>query len=174
MTNPTNRILNGLKFSSEKSELRYKVNRYILIRPETFVRFQKNVEEVLGPATTSEMMLSAVYDIGLRIGKHFKQHPELSRTETVRSMLESASELGWAKLHLREMDEVNMNLILEADNSAFAWAYQQSQFPVCHLIRGIFSGALSEIMGCILESQEVECLAMGFPKCVFKFNIRLN
>ena len=167
-----NETIAHLMFSPENAELLYNNIRYILIRPETLVRFQKLVEESLGPMT-SDLMFKAAYDIGAAIGRRLMERAELSQQEMIISMLNSANELGWAKLYLKETEEFPGRVVLEAFNSAFASAYKQSHTPVCHLIRGIFSGALSQMIGPIMDSQETKCLAMGYPKCIFEFRLRI-
>jgi len=168
-----NKIIASLVFSPEKAELLYNRNRYILMRPETFVGFQKMVEDAVGPAT-SDLMFEAAFEIGSRIGRSYVETPTLSHREMISSMLDVANELGWAKLFLKDNRDFPSLVILEAINSAFASTYGQSPTPVCHLIRGIFSGALSEMIGPLTESQEVECLSMGHPKCVFEFRLRTD
>jgi predicted hydrocarbon binding protein len=42
--------------------------------------------------------------------------------------------------------------------------------PVCHLYTGIVAGYASAISGEELRAHEVECKAMGAPKCVFEID----
>ncbi len=170
MDDAVNKIVSSLKFSSEKGELLYNNIRYILIRPATLIQFQKLLEERFGE-TTSELMFQAAYDIGSLIGRRYKESSELSPRQMIVSMIDSASELGWAKLLLKESDELQHKVVLEAFHSAFAEAYGRSSSPVCHLIRGIFCGALSQIVGPIMESREIECVSMNSPKCTFEFRM---
>ena len=168
-----NETIAHLMFSPENAELLYNNIRYILIRPETLVRFQKLVEESLGPMT-SDLMFKAAYDIGASIGRGLMERANLSQQEMITLMLKSANELGWAKLYLKENENEQFasTVVLEAFNSAFASAYSQSNTPICHLLRGIFGGAFSQMIGPVIESEETECLAMGFPRCIFRFRIR--
>lgn len=166
-----NKIVTELLFFPEKAELLYNNIRYILIRPETLIGFQKLVEAELGPMT-AELMFKAAYDVGSSIGRRLIDGPARSLREMITSMLDAANELGWAKLSLKETNDFPSMIVLEAFNSAFASAYSQSSTPVCHLIRGIFSGALAQMVGPIAKSREIQCLAMGSPKCIFEFTMQ--
>lgn len=165
-----NKILESLEFREEKAELLFGWNRYILIRGETLAQFQKRVEERIGQGT-SELMVEAAYEIGTRIGEGYLQESQLSRRGMIASMLESACELGWAKLYLKETEGFPGLVELETHHSAFAAAYGKSDHPVCHFITGIFSGAFSRMIGPDMESSEVQCMAMGHPACIFRFQL---
>jgi predicted hydrocarbon binding protein len=167
-----NRIIASLEFSPEKAELVFNRNRYILIRPETVVEFQKMVEGAVG-TQASDLMFKAAFKIGSQIGKSYGETSGLSQRQMISSMLETANDLGWAKLFLTESGEFPKVVVLEATNSAFASAYGRSPTPVCHLIRGILAGAFSQMIGPFGESQETECLAAGHGKCVFEFRLGL-
>lgn len=173
MDDAVNTIVSGLKFSSEKGELLYNNIRYILIRPATLIQFQKLLEERFGESI-SELMFKAAHDIGTLIGRRLVEQSGLSQQEMITSMLKSANELGWGKLFLKKSDEYPHKVVLEAVNSVFAETYGRSPGPVCHLIRGIFCGALSQIVGPIMESREIECKSMDFPKCTFEFRMVLE
>ncbi len=171
MERSANKIVADLLFLPEKAELLYNDIRYILIRPDTLIGFQKLVEEALGPIA-SDLMFKAACNIGSLIGRKFIEGPAGSQRDMIISMLDAANELGWAKMCLKDNKAFPSLIVLEAFNSAFASAYSQSSTPVCHLIRGIFNGALSQMIGPITENREVECLAMGFPKCIFEFRMQ--
>ena len=167
---PTNEILASLEFSAEKGEIRFNDIRYILMRPETLVSFQKIVEAELG-SVASDLMFKAAYDIGIKIGIKYVKSGR-SKQEVVKSMLETTGKLGWAKLGLKSDSNLDKRVILSAFNSAFASAYGPSRNPVCDFIRGIFAGALSEIVGPLRESREIECMSMGKHECIFEFTIQ--
>ena len=166
-----NKIIASLAFSAEKAEILYNQNRYILIRPDTVVEFQKRVEEAVGPGA-SDLMFKAAFEIGSRIGRTYVETSTLSQREMIDSMVETANELGWARLSLKDTGNFPDVVILQASNSAFASAYGQSKTPVCHLIREVFAGALSKMLGPVRESQEIECLSMGHPRCAFGFKLQ--
>ena len=88
--------------------------------------------------------------------------------------LQSAAELGWARFSMRDIAAPGEVLTLMADNSAFARAYGAHELPVCHIIRGLFCGALSGIVGPVVSARETQCLSTGADRCVFEFRTQAS
>ncbi len=72
---------------------------------------------------------------------------------------------GWGHLEF-ELTTEPLRILLSHSQEA-RWM-GPSDKPVCHFYAGIVSGYASTISGAELVSKEVECAAMGAPKCVFE------
>jgi predicted hydrocarbon binding protein len=83
--------------------------------------------------------------------------------ETVSRLI--TDEGGWGHLDF-EVGSSPMRVTLS--NSQEAGWLGPSERPVCHLYAGIVSGYTTAITGELLQAREVECKAMGAPKCVFE------
>ena len=162
-----NRFLGGMSFSAAEGEMSFNGLRYMLIRPETLIRFQKAVDGEIG-VRTADLMAAAVRDVGESIGERYRAAGQ-SPAEALLSMAASAAELGWASFEVRGVAEPGGVIRLTARNSAFAQAYGVNDAPVCHVIRGLFSGAISRMVGHVARAIEVRCACMGEPACEFEF-----
>jgi len=73
---------------------------------------------------------------------------------------------GWGRLEFEGVRNDPMRVALV--NSQEAKWLGPSESPVCHLYTGIVAGYTSAISGKELRAREIECRAMGAPKCVFE------
>lgn len=74
---------------------------------------------------------------------------------------------GWGHLEF-EVESAPMRVFLS--NSQEATWLGPSDHPVCHLYAGIVAGYACAISGENLHAREVECKAMGAPRCVFELD----
>ena len=74
---------------------------------------------------------------------------------------------GWGHL---DFDVESSPMRVYLSNSQEASWLGASDRPVCHLYAGIVAGYTSAISGEELVAREVECAAMGAPKCVFEID----
>ncbi len=161
-----NSILADLKFNDARGALLYNDVRYLLIRPETLIAFQKAAEEKLG-AGADELLYAGGFTGGTLSAKKYREVFGLTDAQSVEFMAKMGTEIGWGKLQITNYDAARQELVLVAESSPFAAAYGKSARGVCHLIRGVFAGMASGIFGCEVESREEECLAMGHARCKF-------
>jgi predicted hydrocarbon binding protein len=162
-----NEILKDLIFDPEKGGLFYKEVRYLLIRPETLITFQKAVEKEIGEKT-SQMLFWGGYVGGSLSSKKYREVFGLSDLEMIHFMIEVGPQIGWGRFELEKFDPVEKYMTINIHHSPFAEAYGPSSLPVCHFIRGVLSGMASVIFGEEREGKELYCLAMGDPCCRFK------
>lgn len=173
-----NEILDNLKV--ETGRLTFKDVRYMLIRPDTVVDFQKAVEALVGPEKCAEAMMAGGYTGGSRSSRRYKEVFDYTDEEIVAFMCQMGGEIGWGRFSLIELDATNKRLIIEVEGSPFAEAYVRdqpatlrqaqgtaSQLPVCHMIRGVLAGMAAGIFGGDVASEETECVAKGDPVCRF-------
>ena len=166
----SNEILDNLNV--ETGRLTFKEVRYMLIRPDTVVDFQKAVEAMVGPDKCAEAMMAGGHTGGARSSKHYKEVFNYTDQEIVAFMCKMGGEIGCGKFCLVDLDAANKRLVIEVEGSPFAEAYARdmpslSQLPVCHIIRGVLAGLAAGIFGGDVASEETDCAAKGDPVCRF-------
>ena len=75
------------------------------------------------------------------------------------------NEGGWGVSSF-DLDSTPMRIALENSQEA-AWLGPSNK-PVCAISAGVCAGYTSRLLGQDLDAHEVECRAMGHPKCVFE------
>jgi predicted hydrocarbon binding protein len=159
-----NSILAELKFDAARGALLYKDVRYLLIRPETLIAFQKAAEEKLG-AGADELLYAGGFAGGSLSAKRYREVFGLSDEQSVEFMAQMGAQIGWGKITIAKFDAAARELVLTVESSPFAVAYGKSSRGVCHLVRGVFAGLASGIFARDVKSYEEECLAVGNPRC---------
>ncbi len=161
-----NSILADLHFDPTRGALLYNDVRYLLIRPETLIAFQKAAEEKLGVGA-DELLYAGGYTGGTLSAKRYREVFGLSDEQSVAFMAKMGMEIGWGRFTICRLDVTAAELVLEVASSPFAAAFGRAERGVCHLIRGVFAGLASGIFGREVEAREEECLAMQHPTCKF-------
>ena len=166
----SNEILDDLVF--ETGRLAFKDVRYMLIRPDTVVDFQKAVEALVGPEKCAEAMMAGGYTGGSRSSKRYKDVFDYSDEEIVAFMCRMGGNIGWGRFSLVELDAAGKRLVIEVQGSPFAEAFvrdapSDSPLPVCHMIRGVLAGMAAGMFGGDVASEETMCVARGDPVCCF-------
>jgi predicted hydrocarbon binding protein len=159
-----NSILAELKFDDARGALVYNEVRYLLIRPETLIAFQKAAEEKLG-AGADELLFAGGFTGGSLSAKRYREVFGLNDQQSVEFMAKMGTEIGWGALRVESLDVTRRELILVIASSPFARAYGTAERGVCHLVRGVFAGLASGIFGTQVEAREEECLALGHAQC---------
>lgn len=161
----SNEILDNLTY--ETGRLTFKDVRYMLIRPDTVVDFQKAVEAMVGPEKCAEAMMAGGYTGGSRSSKRYKEVFNYTDQEIVAFICKMGGEIGWGKFNVIKLDAPGKEFIVEVENSAFAVAYGEADRGVCHMIRGVLAGMATGIFGGDVASEETGCVAQGDPACRF-------
>ena len=161
-----NSIINQLVYDSASGALTYRDVRYVVIRPETFIGFQKTIEKHSREGAR-DALFQGGYQGGYLSAKKFKETQNLSDTETIDFMMTMGAQIGWGHFDLIDYDFKNRKLQIRVLNSAFAEAYGDATEGVCHLINGELSGHAAVLIGRNCMGSETECLAKGDPHCVF-------
>ncbi len=160
-----NPILRDLTFDGAQGAILYKDVRYLLIRPETLVAFQKAAEEQLG-AAADDLLFTGGFTGGTLSGKKYREVFGLTEKQSVEFMAKMGTEIGWGKLEIARF-EPRGELVLTVASSPFAAAYGKADRGVCHLIRGVFAGLACGLWDRPVQAREDECLAMGYAHCQF-------
>jgi predicted hydrocarbon binding protein len=161
-----NSILDNVEYSEHDGAITFKDVRYMLIRPDTVVDFQKAVEAEVGDRV-AEMMMAGGYTGGSRSSKRYKEVFDYSDEEIVAFMCRMGREIGWGDFEVEEFDAKGRELIVLVKNSAFAEAYGSADKGVCHMIRGVMAGMAAGIFGTGVHSEETHCRAKGDDHCRF-------
>ena len=161
-----NSIINQLVYDSASGALTYRDVRYVVIRPETIIGFQKTIEKHSREGAR-DALFQGGYQGGYLSAKKFKETQNLSDTETIDFMMTMGAQIGWGHFDLIDYDFKNRKLQIRVLNSAFAEAYGDATEGVCHLINGVLSGLAAVLFGRNCMGSETECLAKGDPHCVF-------
>ncbi len=161
-----NSIMDQLVYDSASGALTYRDIRYVVIRPETIVGFQKTIEKHSRKGA-QDALFQGGYQGGYLSAKKFKEMQNLSDSETINFMMTMGAEIGWGHFQLIDYDFENDKLQIKVENSAFAEAYGESTEGVCHLINGVLSGLATVLFGRNCMGSEIECLAKGDKHCVF-------
>ncbi|MEJ2221189.1 MAG: 4-vinyl reductase [Desulfobacterales bacterium] len=161
-----NSIIDQLVYDSASGALTYRDVRYVVIRPETIIGFQKTIEKHSREGAR-DALFQGGYQGGYLSAKKFKETQNLSDTETIDFMMTMGAQIGWGHFDLIDYDFKNRKLQIRVLNSAFAEAYGDATEGVCHLINGVLSGLAAVLFGRNCMGSETECLAKGDPHCVF-------
>ena len=162
-----NQILKGINFSEEKGGLFYKEVRYLLIRPETLITFQRAIEKELGKKA-SQILYQSGFMGGILSSKRYREVFGLSDEQIIHFMIEMGPQIGWGRFELERFDPSKKILIVRVYHSPFAEAYGDSSSSVCHFIRGVLGGMASIVFGREIEAKEVACLSTGDECCRFE------
>lgn len=164
---PGNSVLDELTYDSDSGALSYKDVRYMLIRPETVIGFQKTIEE-----SNSELAQNAFFQGGFRGGylsaKKYKELHYFDDIQIIDFMMKMGTEIGWGHFKLQNFDPQKKYLNIIVRKSPFAEAYGESSSAVCHLVRGVLSGLASFLFDQNCVGSEVQCIAKGDAYCIFE------
>ena len=161
-----NSIIDQLVYDSASGALTYRDIRYVLIRPETIVGFQKAIEEH-SLQIARDALFQGGYQGGYLSAKKFKEMQNLSNAQAIDFMMTMGAQIGWGHFDLIDYDLENLRLQVRVENSAFAQAYGDATEGVCHLINGVLSGLATVLFERDCEGSETECLAKGDKHCFF-------
>jgi predicted hydrocarbon binding protein len=161
-----NSIIDKMMYDSASGALTYRDIRYVVIRPETIVGFQKTIEKHSRQGAR-DALFQGGYQGGYLSAKKFKEMQNLSNSETIGFMMTMGAEIGWGHFDLINYDFESHKLQIRVENSAFAQAYGEATEGVCHLINGVLSGLASVLFGRNCIGSETKCLAKGDRHCIF-------
>lgn len=162
-----NSILDNLQWDADSGAITFKDVRYMLIRPDTVVDFQKAVEALVGAERCAKAMMAGGYTGGSRSSKRYKEVFNYTDEQIVAFMCRMGGEIGWGRFNMVKLDVPGKELVVEVENSAFAAAYGKADRSVCHMIRGVLAGMAAGIFGGDVASEETECVAKGDRVCRF-------
>ena len=118
----TNSIIDEIDYDPESGALSYKDVRYLLIRPETIVGFQKAIGKQ-GQKGGINALFQGGFQGGYLSAKKYKEIQNLSDEETIKFMMAMGAQIGWGSFKLDQYDLDEKNLQISVENSPFAVGY---------------------------------------------------
>lgn len=161
-----NDILEALEFEEENGAISLKGVRYILIRPETLVEFQKGLEERLG-GEAQEVLYRGGFSGGRLSTKKYRETFGYGDEGVLQFMVTMGGQIGWGNFKVEEFSPEEKKLIVAVIGSPFAVAYGRSKGPVCHITRGVMAGMGHTLFEEDVTAVETHCLAKGNDLCRF-------
>lgn len=162
----SNEVLQELEWDADGGRLTFNQVRYLLIRPETLVDFQKAVEAELGERA-GELIYAGGFTGGSLSSRRYRDVFGYSDDEIVDFMCRMGGQIGWGHFEIVELDSADGRLIVEVHASPFAEVYSSADQGVCHFIRGVLAGVGAGIFGAEVEAVETHCAAKGDSSCQF-------
>ena len=113
-----------------------------------------------------------LYDIGRDAGRAFMEMAKqvlgrLEDEEDTRKVIRMfGTEYGWADIDLTTFD-LNGKCAVVRWKNGVGVPHGGSKEPVCHLGRGLLSGAAEVLFGVACDAVETKCEAMGADTCEF-------
>lgn len=164
-------LLSNLKYDGDRGEILLNNTRYLLIRPETVMTFQREAEAAFG-AAIGGILFQGGYRGGRLSAETFGQADGRQDEAIAKFMTEMGTQLGWGKLWISKFSSSDGTLEVVVENSVFAQGYGTSTHPVCHLIKGVFAGVAEVIFQSPVTGEEVSCLAKGDEHCRFSYQVK--
>jgi predicted hydrocarbon binding protein len=137
--------------------------RFLLIRPETIVGFQKAVEREAGEASKRYLMAGGV-EGGGRSARRLRDGG-LKGREVVDAMCRMGTQIGWGRFRIEKFAEGGFEIAIES--SPYAEAYGASPKPVCHFLTGVAQGIGEAVYGAA-SALEIACASAGARECRFE------
>lgn len=165
-----NEILAGLGWDQERGRLLFKEVRYLLIRPDTVIDFQKALER-FAPKETAAAMAAGGFTGGSKSSRRYREVFGLGPEATARFLCAMGGQIGWGRFELVRYEEgTRPALEVVVTGSPFAEAYGRATAPVCHFLRGVLLGLGDTLFGAGCEAHEVACAAVSGDACRFVVN----
>lgn len=162
-----NSILGRIEFDPSRGALLLSGSRYLLIRPETFIGFQKELEKEVGAGKAGSLLYSGGFEGGSRTTERLFKKEGHTAEGTLKAMCEMGTQIGWGAFDVMSYDGSKKSFEVSVRSSVYAQAYGPSPVPVCHLISGVLGGVAAVIFGDSIEVAEVSCAASGADSCHF-------
>lgn len=137
--------------------------RFLLVRPETLVGFQKAIEKE-APELAARALQAGGADGGGRSARRLRDDKGLRGREIVEAMCRMGTEIGWGTFRVEAFAEGSFSVVVES--SPYAEAYGKAAEPVCHFLAGVMRGVGEALWGSA-AAVETGCLARGANSCRF-------
>src|SRR5574341_34374 len=131
MAHNTNSILAEMVFQPEFGRLAFKDVRYLLIRPDTIIEFQKAVEAEVGAQRCAAMMMAGGVPGGSRSAERYNAELGLTDSEIVDFMCQMGREIGWGHFRVCELSHWKKCLVVGVAESPCAAADGHADHGVC-------------------------------------------
>lgn len=138
--------------------------RFLLVRPETLVGFQKAIEKE-APELAARALQAGGADGGGRSARRLRDDKGLRGREIVEAMCRMGTEIGWGRFRVESFADGTFAVVVES--SPYAEAYGKASGPVCHFLAGVMKGVGEALWGSA-TAVETACAAHGGTSCRFE------
>ena len=150
--------------------------RLVLLRPETIVDLQKQLERTVGLSSKGFLYLAGETTASegrCLVERLVEGRPEgETEADALTRVADALAVLGWGRFEVTMADPKGRRYLLTLDNSPIAEAYGSSAKPVCHLLAGWLAGIAQSVLGQSLFCEETVCRAQGKAHCEFELRPR--
>ncbi|MCC6740249.1 MAG: 4-vinyl reductase [Planctomycetia bacterium] len=138
--------------------------RFLLVRPETLVGFQKAIEKE-APELAARALQAGGADGGGRSARRLRDDKGLRGRELVEAMCKMGTEIGWGRFRVESFADGAFTVVVES--SPYAEAYGKAAAPVCHFLAGVMKGVGEALWG-NASATENACAAHAAGTCQFR------
>jgi predicted hydrocarbon binding protein len=142
--------------------------KMVAFRTTTALQLMSRLIGMLGYTTGATVLNQMGIDVGRSMFNHLKDEVK-SDNDLVGLMDIVLAERGWGRC--REMKKVEMRgLTYSARTEGNPISGEHGRYePMCHFIRGIYTGFLEAYLNKKAKSsEEIACVALGAPCCTFE------
>lgn len=165
-----------LTYDKEKGKLFFDNRRYIVMGADIIVKFQEEMEKLLGP-TANTIFYNAGFDDQYEEMDEVMKHDRLARfisktfwgkKKIIEEVIENfMRHQGWGMGTVMEYPDksAGKKARLRFFSTVFTRHHRKSKFPVCGYLVGAAAGIGSVIYGRRMSASETRCKCMGEPNC---------
>lgn len=144
-----------------------KRKKAIIMRNITFAEIKKGLEEKFGKSVSSLILFEAGVACGRRSASRISSESEITGGKLLEEISRLKLDEGWCEVSFDEFDLESGEGRVVVSDSFEALGYGESTEPVCHFLRGYFSGVLSFTLKSNIVLMEEKCIAKKDQQCVF-------
>lgn len=160
----SNPVLKELFFDQEKAQFQAGQTDFLIIEGPALREFLGGIAKAFEPLA-NEILCEA----GKYAGKDYVARlieKGVKSDEVPEWLFEFFTNCGWGHVYLQVLTE-NREVVISVENCVTARNVNSKQ-PVCHFIKGYFSGVYEAVWSDITDCNEVLCSAKGDPFCEFR------
>jgi len=138
---------------------------FIYFRMLTFTELEKRLETMF----RKDVAATILFEAGRACGKRSASRASGESKKSGDSLLEQIRKIkrdeNWCKVDFDSFDVGRRAGVVTVNDSFEGLSYGSSREPVCHFLRGYFSGVLSHVCGADVVLIETKCIAKGDHYC---------
>jgi predicted hydrocarbon binding protein len=140
--------------------------RTVLVPDSFFEALGVRLLKYFGPNAAESLLYEIGRDAGKTYARRMRQAlgDRLGTQDGMQLLLERFAGYGWARLRFRTLDVPSKFAFVEW-RDGIGVPKGGSPVPVCHLGRGLLSGAAEVVFDAPCDAIEVKCQAMGADAC---------
>lgn len=160
----THPLVNKLSFDLKTSQIEIGKNDFVIMQGDTLRAIMEGIDRAFGP-TSKEILFEAGKYAGQDFVKRLMEKG-VKKSEILLWLAEFFNCCGWGKIYFAINPERN-EIVITVENCVSARKVKSDK-PVCHFIKGYFSGIYEENCNEISDCEEILCASKGDPFCEFR------